>query len=131
MHVPALMAASGFSAGTFARMAIVFGANPVPICAEAAFAKLRGVLPSPVSGGRTIHHRPNTGRNRRAYAALHRVAAVDFRRHHLTIAHARRRTGESKSAREIRLCLKRYIAREICRLLCDEPPTDAPFSKAS
>lgn len=131
MHVPALMAASGFSAGTFARMAIVFGDDPEPICAEAAFAMLCGIWPSPASSGRTIHHRPNAGGNRRACAVLYRMAAVDFRRHHLTIAHARRCTAESKSTREIRRCLTRDIAREICRHLCAESPTDAPLSKAS
>lgn len=130
-RAPALMAAPGISTGTVAEMMIVLGDNPERIRSEAAFAKLCGVCPIPASSGKTIRHRLNRGGNRRANAALHRVAVVRMRSHHPTIAYVQRRTAEGKSPREIRRCLKRYIAREIFRQLCVEPPTNAPASKAS
>jgi transposase len=75
-RAPALMAAPGISTGTVAEMLIVLGDNPERIRSEAAFAKLCGVCPIPASSGKTTRHRLNRGGNRRANAALHRVAVV-------------------------------------------------------
>ena len=69
-------------------------------------------------GGKTSRHRLNRGGNRRANAALYRVAVVRMRYHRPTREYIQRRTNEGKSPREIRRCLKRYIAREIYRHLC-------------
>jgi transposase len=85
---------------------------------EAAFAKLCGVCPISASSGKTIRHRLNRGGNRRANAALYRVAVVRMRWRQPTIDYVQRRTAEGKSTREIRRCLKRYIAREIFQHLC-------------
>lgn len=114
----ALMAAPGIAVGTIAEMLIVLGDNPERIRSEAAFAKLCGVCPIPASSGKTTRHRLNRGGNRRANAALHRVAVVRMRSHPETKAYVHRRTAEGKSLREIRRCLKRYIAREIFNSLC-------------
>ncbi|KKM04607.1 hypothetical protein LCGC14_1762540 [marine sediment metagenome] len=109
-QAPALMAAPGIATGTVAEMLIVLGDNPERIRSEAAFAKLCGVCPIPASSGKTTRHRFNRGGNRRANAALHRVAVVRMRSHPETKLYVQRRMAEGKSPREIRRCLKRYIA---------------------
>ena len=117
-QAPALMEAPGVSTGTIADMLVVLGDNPQRIRSEAAFAKLCGVCPVPASSGKTNRHRLNRGGNRRANAALYRVALVRMRHHPPTREYIERRTAEGKSPREIRRCLKRYIAREIFHHLC-------------
>ncbi|MBZ9650364.1 IS110 family transposase [Sphingobium sp. 3R8] len=121
-QAPALMDAPGVSTGTIADMLVVLGDNPQRIRSEAAFAKLCGVCPVPASSGKTNRHRLNRGGNRRANAALYRVALVRMRHHLPTREYIQRRTAEGKSPREIRRCLKRYIAREIYQHLCTEHP---------
>lgn len=111
------------STGTIADMLIVLGGNPQRIRSEAAFAKLCGVCPVPASSGKTNRHRLNRGGNRRANAALYRVALVLMRHHPPTREYVQRRTAEGKSPRDIRRCLKQYIAREIYEHLCIEKPT--------
>lgn len=130
-QAPVLMAAPGIATGTIAEMLIVLGDNPERIRSEAAFAKLCGVCPAPASSGKTTRHRPNRGGNRRANAALHRVAVVRMRSHPETRLYVQRRTAGGKSPREIRRCLKRYIAREIFNSPCKpksqpEVPSDLP-----
>jgi transposase len=128
---PTLMAAPGISTGTICEMLIVLGDNPERIRSEAAFAKLCGVCPIPASSGKTTRHRLNRGGHRRANAALHRVAVVRMRSHPKTKAYVQRRTAEGKSPREIRRCLKRYIAREIFNSLCKPPPQSKAASNDS
>ena len=127
-QAPALMDAPGVSTGTIADMLVVLGDNPQRIRSEAAFAKLCGVCPVPASSGKTNRHRLNRGGNRRANAALYRVALVRMRHHRPTQEYVQKRTAEGKSPREIRRCLKRYIAREIYQHLCTGavPITTAP-----
>ena len=60
--------------------------------------------------------------NRQANAALYRVVIVRMRWHQPTIDYVARRTAEGMSKREIIRCLKRYLARELFRLL---PAPDA------
>jgi hypothetical protein len=60
--------------------------------------------------------------NRQANHALWRIAFVRLSSDPTTKAYAARRTAEGKSQREIIRCLKRYIAREIYRLIV-EPVT--------
>jgi hypothetical protein len=78
---------------------------------EAAFAALGGTSPIPASSGQTIRHRLNRGGDR----ALNRAIAVT-RMRSCPRAYVARRTAEGKTTREIRRCLKRYIARELYRL---------------
>lgn len=125
-RAPALMEAPGISTGTIVEMLVTLGDNPQRIRSEAAFAKLCGVCPVPASSGKTTRHRLNRGGNRRANAALYRVAVTRMRCHPPTLAYVQRRTAEGKSTREIRRCLKRYIAREIFQHLCARPGQDQP-----
>lgn len=120
-RAPALIESPGIGTGTIADMLVVLGDNPERMKSEGAFAKLCGVCPIPASSGKTNRHRLNRGGNRRANAALYRVAIVRMRSHPATLAYVERRTSEGKSLREIRRCLKRYIAREIFRHLCQPP----------
>ncbi|KQT65865.1 MULTISPECIES: IS110 family transposase [unclassified Aureimonas] len=131
LRAPTLMAAPGISTGTIAEMLIVLGDNPERIRSEAAFAKLCGVCPIPASSGKTTRHRLNRGGNRQANAALHRVAVVRMRSHPSTKTYVQRRTAEGKSRREIRRCLKRYIAREIFNNLCKPATQQEEASNAA
>ncbi len=130
-RAPALMAAPGISTGTVSKMLIVLGDNPKRIRSEAAFAKLCGVCPIPASSGKTTRYRLNRGGSRRANAALYWVAVIRMRSHPLTRGYVQRVTAEGTSPREIRRCLKRYIAREIFGHLCAERLSKSPALKTS
>ncbi len=90
---------------------------------EGAFAKLAGVAPIPASTGITNRHRYNPFGDRQLNRALHLVVIHRLRRDPRTRAYAERRRAEGKTDREIRRCLKRYIARDLYRLL--EQPLDS------
>ena len=114
---PNLVQAYGIGPDTAAEMLITFGDNHNRVRCEAAFAKLCGVCPLPASSGRTQRHRLNRGGNRRANAALFRVVIVRMRWHEPTKAYVARRAAEGLSKREIIRCLKRYLAREVYRII--------------
>ncbi|NMR28132.1 IS110 family transposase [Crystallibacter degradans] len=84
---------------------------------EAAFAALAGVNPIPASSGNTVRHRLNRGGDRRLNSALHMATVVRMVHDPATRAYAQRRTAEGKTSREIRRCLKRYLARRLYRTL--------------
>lgn len=84
---------------------------------DAAFAALAGVSPLPASSGRTVRHRLNRGGDRALNRALHTIALARMRSCPTTRAYVARRTTQGKTAREIRRCLKRYIARQLYRTL--------------
>jgi transposase len=108
----------------------LFGVGPivaaVVLCAwshagrcrhEAAFANLAGVSPIPASSGQTTRYRLNRCGDRQLNRALHTVAIHRMRHDPVTRAYVERRRGEGKTDREIRRCLKRYIARQLFRQL--------------
>lgn len=115
---PQLTAAFGIGFDSAAELLIAAGDNAHRIRSEAAFAKLCGVCPIPASSGKTTgRHRLNRGGNRQANAALYRIVIVRLRWHQPTLDYAARRTKEGLSKKEIIRCLKRYVAREVFRLL--------------
>jgi transposase len=114
---PALVATFGIGFDSAAELLCAAGDNTARIRSEAAYAKLCGACPIPASSGKTTRHRLNRGGNRQANAALFRIVVVRLRWHPPTIAYAQRRTAEGLSKREIIRCLKRYVAREVFRLL--------------
>src|SRR3712207_6042825 len=79
--------------------------------------RLCGVAPVPASSGKTVRHRLNRGGNRDANRALHVLALGRMSWDERTREYVARRTAEGKSKREILRCLKRYLAREIYRIL--------------
>lgn len=120
---PRLVEAVGIGPDTAAEMLLAAGDNNDRIRSESAFAKLCGVSPIPASSGKTHRHWLNRGGNRQANAALYRTVIVRMRWHQPTIDYVDRRTAEGLTKREIIRCLKRYVAREVYRLL---PPPSAP-----
>jgi transposase len=91
--------------------------HPGRCASDAAFAMLAGVAPIPASSGQTVRHRLNRCGDRQLNRALHTVALTRLRHDPATQAYAKRRRAEGKTDREIKRCLKRYIARQLYRLL--------------
>jgi transposase len=127
---PQLVATFGVGFDTAAELLVTAGSNSDRIRSEAALAKLCGACPIPASSGKSSgRHRLNRGGNRQANAALYRVVIVRMRWHPDTIAYVQRRTAEGLTKKAIIRCLKRYLAREIYRLL--PPPTQPPALAAA
>ena len=87
--------------------------HPGRVRNDAAFAKLGGVCPIPASSGQTVRHRLNRYGDRQLNRALHTIVLARLRYDNDTRAYRDRRRAEGKTDREIKRCLKRYIAREI------------------
>jgi transposase len=90
---------------------------------DAAFAMLAGAAPIPASSGKTVRYRLNRSGDRQLNRALHVIALCRLQRDPRTRAYAERRRTEGKTGREIKRCLKRYIARELYRRLETTPST--------
>lgn len=84
---------------------------------EAAFAALAGVSPIPASSGNTTRHRLNRGGDRRLNRALHMAVITRMTHDPDTRAYVERRRAEGRTTKEIRRCLKRYLARQLYRAL--------------
>jgi transposase len=113
---PALIERRGVGAVTAAQ-AIVSFSHPGRCRSDAAFAALSGTSPVPASSGQTVRHRLNRGGDRALNSAIHTIALTRIRSCPTTKEYVARRTAEGKSSREIRRCIKRYIARELYRVL--------------
>jgi transposase len=96
--------------------------HPGRIRSEAAFARLTGCAPIPASSGQTVRYRLDRSGDRRLNRALHMILVTRRRSHPATIAYIERRVQEGKSRREATRCLKRYLARNLYRLLEHGPP---------
>jgi transposase len=94
------------------------------IHSEAAFARLAGAAPIPASSGQTIRYRLDRSGDRQLNRALHQIILTRRRIHAPTIDYIQRRTQQGKTRRETTRCLKRYLARNLYRLL-ENPPTTA------
>jgi transposase len=92
------------------------------ITTEAAFARLAGAAPIPASSGKTIRYRLDRSGDRKLNRALHMILVTRKRTHPPTIAYIERRLAEGKTRREANRCLKRYLARNLYRLLEHGPP---------
>ena len=84
---------------------------------EAAFASLAGVSPIPASSGNTVRHRLNRGGDRDLNSALHMVAVTRMTHDAETREYVEKRRVEGRTDKEIRRCIKRYLARRIYRTL--------------
>jgi transposase len=114
---PELVSLAGIGTDTAATLLIVAGDNPQRLGSEASFASLCGVSPIEASSGKVVRHRLNRGGNREANRALYMICLARMRRDQRTQEYVSRRTAEGKSKREIIRCLKRYVAREVYRVL--------------
>jgi transposase len=115
--VPELVSLAGIGTDNAATLLIVAGDNPQRLRSEASFASLCGVAPMEASSGKVVRHRLNRGGNREANRALYMICLARMRRDRRTKEYVARRTAEGKSKREIIRCLKRYLAREVYRVL--------------
>jgi transposase len=114
---PELVSLTGIGTDHAATLLIVAGDNPKRLRSEASFASLCGVSPIEASSGKVVRHRLNRGGNRDANRALYMICLARMRRDRRTKEYVARRTAEGKSKREIIRCLKRYVAREVYRVL--------------
>ena len=104
-----------------AAQVILSWSHPGRIANEAAFARLAGVAPVPASSGQTIRYRLDRSGDRKLNRALHLILLTRRRTHGPTITYFERRLQEGKTRREANRCLKRYLARNLYRLL-EHPP---------
>ncbi len=95
--------------------------HPGRVRNDAAFAKLGGVCPIPASSGQTVRYRLNRYGDRQLNRALHTIVLSRLRYDEETRVYRDRRRAEGKTDREIKRCLKRYIARQLYRQLEDLP----------
>ena len=114
---PELVSLPGIGTDNAATLLVVAGDNPQRLRSEASFANLCGVAPIEASSGKVVRHRLNRGGNREANRALYMTCLARMRRDQRTKEYVVRRTQEGKSKREIIRCLKRYVAREVYRVL--------------
>ncbi len=114
---PALLQQPGIGPDSAAVLLITAGDNPERLTSEASFAALCGVSPIEASSGKSNRRRLNRGGDRQANAALYRIALSRLRWDPRTQDYLAKRTSQGKTRREIIRCLKRYIAREVHRLI--------------
>jgi transposase len=101
-----------------AAQAIISWSHPGRCRSEAAFSSLAGAAPIEAnSGQKQTRHRLNRGGDRQLNRALHVIVMTRLRCDPDTRAYRDRRRAEGKTDREIRRCLKRYVARRIYRTL--------------
>jgi len=84
---------------------------------------LGGAAPIPASSGKTARYRLNRSGDRQLNRALHTIALSRMRYLQPTRDYTDRRRAQGKTDREIRRCLKRYIARHLYRQLESAPAT--------
>ncbi|WP_246041279.1 IS110 family transposase [Streptomyces cadmiisoli] len=118
----------GIGPDSAAVLLIAAGDNPERLASEASFAALCSVSPVEQSSGKTRRRRLNRGGNRQANAALYRIVVTRIRRDARTGVYVARQTKQDMSKREIIGCLKRYVAREICRQINPAATTVAASS---
>jgi transposase len=97
--------------------------HPGRVRSEAAFARLGGCAPIPASSGQTIRYRLDRSGDRQLNRALHMILINRRRWHQPTIDYIARRRQDGKTTREASRCLKRYLARNLYRLLEHPPPS--------
>lgn len=113
---PGLLAQPGLGTLTAAQV-LVSWSHSGRVASEAAFASLAGVAPIPASSGQTVRYRLNHGGDRKLNAALHTIVLNRCRYDQTTRDYVARRSAEGKTPREIRRCLKRYLARQLFKFL--------------
>jgi transposase len=122
--VPALLDEVGIGPVVAAQL-VVSWSHPGRVRSEAAFAKLAGVAPIEASSGTVVRHRLNRFGDRQLNRALHTIVMVRMRQDLETQQYVQRRVEQGKSIREVKRCLKRYVARQLFRQLeASRPPVD-------
>ena len=117
IHAPQLLQRHGIGPDSASALLVTAGDNPDRMHTEASFAALCGVSPIEASSGKTRRRRLNRGGDRRANAALYRIALTRARSDQRTRDYLDRRTTQGRTRREAIRCIKRYLAREIYHLI--------------
>jgi transposase len=99
---------------------VTAGQNFDRLHSEAAFARLCGAAPIPVSSGKTNRMRLHRGGDRRANKTLHLIAVNRLRLDPATKVYMERRRTEGLSKKDVLRCLKRFIAREVYNALKED-----------
>lgn len=123
--VPALLSEIGVGPITAAQLYCSWS-HPGRLRNDAAFAMLAGAAPIPASSGQTIRHRLNRSGDRQLNCALHTIVLTRLKHDPATRAYAARRAAQGKTPREIKRCLKRYVARRLFRILEAQGPPAPP-----
>jgi transposase len=123
---PELLAVKGVGTDIAGALLVAAGDNPGRLHSEAAFASLCGVAPIPAASGKTHRHRLSRGGDRDANRALYLLALGRMGWDPATRTYVTRRTAAGLSKAEIIRCLKRYLAREIYRLLVKPTASVSP-----
>jgi transposase len=114
---PQFLALQGVATQTGGTLIATAGDNPGRLRSEASFAALLGTSPVDASSGKQERHRLNRGGDREANSAVYRIVLTRMSHDPRTQAYVARRTAEGKTKKEIIRCLKRYVAREIYKIL--------------
>lgn len=114
---PDLLELKGVGPDVAGQLLATAGDNPDRLRSEAAFAHLCGAAPIPASSGRKDRHRLNRGGDRAANHALHTIVLCRMRWDPRTRAYVARRTQQGLAKKDIMRCLKRYVAREVYKIL--------------
>ena len=117
---PGLLAEPGIGVLCAAQLLTAWS-HPGRLRSEAAFAMLGGAAPIEASSGKVVRHRLNRSGDRQLNRALHTIVLSRMTYHAQTRAYVARRTAEGKTPREIKRCLKRYLARRLFKLLETSP----------
>jgi transposase len=110
---PSLLARPAIGTQHAAQLLITGGQNIERLTNDAAFARLCGVAPVPISSGQTKRVRLHRGGDRQANTTLHMIVVLRLRIDQRTKDYASRRHSEGMSKKDIIRCLKRYVAREV------------------
>jgi transposase len=122
---PKLVAQLGIGVQSAAQLLVTAGDNPERLQSEGSFAHLCGVAPLPASSGKRVdRHRLNIGGDRDANCALHMIAVNRLSRCERTRAYVRKRAPDGKADLDILRRLKRYIAREVYKIITEDLPDD-------
>ena len=110
---PTLLSHHGIGVHTAAQFLVTAGANISRIRSDAAFARICGAAPIPMSSGKTTRMRLHRGGDRQANSALHMIVVGRFKNHKPTIDYRDRKLAQGHSKRDIIRALKRLVAREV------------------
>jgi transposase len=110
---PTLLSRPQIGVHSAAQFLISAAANIDRIPNDAAFARLCGAAPVPVSSGKTTRMRLHRGGDRQANKALHMIIVGRMRNDPDTIDYVERRLAEGLSKNDIKRALKRFLARQV------------------
>jgi transposase len=120
---PTLVAQLGIGVQSAAQLLVTAGDNPERLRTEGSFAHLCGVAPLPATSGKRVdRHRLNKGGDRDANCALHMIAVNRLSNCERTRAYVNKRSPDGKADLDILRRLKRYIAREVYKILIKDVP---------